>query len=89
MVSATVENEIMVAENGLPECSPPPNIPRIELINFFGRVGTVVGVKSLTPVCLTPGFFFPPWGNPSIQFPFKWNLREQRILLIILKALCP
>ena len=60
MVSATFEKEIMVAENGLPECSPPPNIPKIELINFFGRVGTVVGVKSLTPVCLTPGFFSLP-----------------------------
>lgn len=51
-----------------PHLSPPPiNIPKIELINFFGRVGTVVGVKSLTPGCLAPWvffFFLPSLGKP-------------------------
>lgn len=61
----------MVAENGLSECSPPPNIPKIELINFFGRVGIIVGVKSLTPLCLAPGFFFLPGEALRPSFPLN------------------
>ena len=60
----------MVAENGLPECSPPSlsppalNIPKIELINFFGRVGIVMGVKSPTPGIWLLVFFPPSLGKP-------------------------
>lgn len=67
----------------------PLNIPKIELINFFGRVETVVGGKSPTLGCVAPGFCFLPWGSPLTHIPFKCSTREQRILLIILKALCP
>lgn len=63
---------------------PLPNTPKIELINFFGKVGAAVRVKSFTPLCLAPGCVFSvPREALSTHFPFKWNLREQRILLII------
>lgn len=77
----------MVSENGLAECSPSPHLttPNTELINFFGGVETVVGVKSGTPLCVAPGFS-PPWGSPATHFPFPWNLGEQRSLLVMLKA---
>lgn len=79
MMPATLENEIMVSENGLP--APPPH-PNAELINFFQRVGTTVGTKSLTPLCLVSGLFSLP-GETLDLLSLKWNLGEQRILLTI------